>query len=706
MSKNKQLSFIIIVSVFIAALCGFITTFMNPKAEESDAILTSYYSDENGEKTNKTEYTATDSIYSTIELKFPSNCKDLSKISLFDDEKFGIQMILKKVIDEDGKDITDKFGYENLKSKVGIYSNDPILDEETFYQHTYKFIFEEYVSDINLLDENAVNNIYTLSHNYKVSFYDKTSENNEITYPSKEISTSIKIRDKEDISVINVDETANVDSFKPGDTITYSIKLSQETETKKAIDLTMNMSGFGIYDKNSVSVKDSTNRDVLFEASQNTKNDINIIIKEDVVYGNPYTVTFKVNVPSDIKSKDGFKGILSNHLDIVGYGKTSTDNDFVLNMENNTGSGYTMDFKSDKNNYDFDNIGTYTISLKNEDKNISGYFENGKINVKFNNELSTDNYKITNVSINNYDYTEKEYTIEKNNDGFIINLPSYKINGSFDLNITYTISFKDELLSDSTFECTATISGKSIDPYTMSTSVKINKKDTLEIPDDKPDYVEKSNYNIQLTTDKDSYKNGESMNCKLVIENKNEKTPENYRVKISHFGNYQISNVLFNNQVLGKDDYTITEEDGYLIFKLNNKDFIENDSIEIDYTIEIKDVETNTISLTAEALSDNLASYKFIKMVNINTKTTNNDDKNSENKNNNSEIKDDKNSENNISNNNQNGTNTFEQNNQNDSQNVKTTQTGDTNLPMMIVSGIILFACGLYIINFIRKKDN
>ena len=240
----------------------------------------------------------------------------------------------------------------------------------------------------------------------------------------------------------------------------------------------------------------------------------------------------------------------------------------------------------------------------------------------------------------------------------------------------------------------------------MSTSVKINKKDTLEIPDDKPDYVEKSNYNIQLTTDKDSYKNGESMNCKLVIENKNEKTPENYRVKISHFGNYQISNVLFNNQVLGKDDYTITEEDGYLIFKLNNKDFIENDSIEIDYTIEIKDVETNTISLTAEALSDNLASYKFIKMVNINTKTTNNDDKNSENKNNNSEIKDDKNSENNISNNNQNGTNTFEQNNQNDSQNVKTTQTGDTNLPMMIVSGIILFACGLYIINFIRKKDN
>ena len=53
MNKTKQMSVILIISVFIALCYGLITTFLIPHAESNLVNLNSYYSDENGEKLKK-----------------------------------------------------------------------------------------------------------------------------------------------------------------------------------------------------------------------------------------------------------------------------------------------------------------------------------------------------------------------------------------------------------------------------------------------------------------------------------------------------------------------------------------------------------------------------------------------------------------------------------------------------------------------------
>ena len=198
MTKNKRISFIVLFSVFIAVLFGFGTNFVSSNATNTDntqPTIKSYYSDENGEKIDKTEYTDDESIYSTIELSIPTSKLKYSKITVMDKSINGIQMVLKKVVDDQGNDITNEFGYENKKyndeNYSGVYTNSPNLDKNDFYNHTYKLIFEEYLSDTDLFVKNAdVNGYYNLEHEYQAVFETSDGSNSVI---SDKITSKIKV---------------------------------------------------------------------------------------------------------------------------------------------------------------------------------------------------------------------------------------------------------------------------------------------------------------------------------------------------------------------------------------------------------------------------------------------------------------------------------------------------------------------------------
>ena len=353
MTKNKRISFIVLFSVFIAVLFGFGTNFVSSNATNTDntqPTIKSYYSDENGEKIDKTEYTDDESIYSTIELSIPTSKLKYSKITVMDKSINGIQMVLKKVVDDQGNDITNEFGYENKKyndeNYSGVYTNSPNLDKNDFYNHTYKLIFEEYLSDTDLFVKNAdVNGYYNLEHEYQAVFETSDGSNSVI---SDKITSKIKVTEAVNYSMISADEKANGKTFKPGDTITYTTTISEDVKTQKASDLTFEYEGLGLYDKNSVKVIDSNKKDINFEATQTTQNNLKIVFKDDLTYENPFTLVFKVKVPTNIKENKDFKGYLTTNLNIIGYGKTEEDDELKVTIDNLGGNYLTI--KASKQN--------------------------------------------------------------------------------------------------------------------------------------------------------------------------------------------------------------------------------------------------------------------------------------------------------------------------------------------------------------------
>ena len=721
MTKNKRISFIVLFSVFIAVLFGFGTNFVSSNATNTDntqPTIKSYYSDENGEKIDKTEYTDDESIYSTIELSIPTSKLKYSKITVMDKSIDGIQMVLKKVVDDQGNDITNEFGYENKKyndeNYSGVYTNSPNLDKNDFYNHTYKLIFEEYLSDTDLFVKNAdVNGYYNLEHEYQAVFETSDGSNSVI---SDKITSKIKVTEAVNYSMISADEKANGKTFKPGDTITYTTTISEDVKTQKASDLTFEYEGLGLYDKNSVKVIDSNKKDINFEATQTTQNNLKIVFKDDLTYENPFTLVFKVKVPTNIKENKDFKGYLTTNLNIIGYGKTEEDDELKVTIDtsdikdNDKNFELKSELKSDKNNYLLDDTAVYTLSVKSENKMDLSKLNNSKINIKFDKKIDTNNYNIHKLVLNQNELTQnKDYIIEKTDDGFVLTLKDIKLQDTLDFNLKYTVSFKDNALAENNFTSTAIISIDENHSYNVSNTVEIkNNTITPDKPskdDDTPSFVEKANYKITINTDKDTYKNGDNVSSNIMIVNDNEKTPKNFKVKLSYNNVYKIEKITLNNQELNNDEYTILEEDGYFLLSLNNKEFVKNDTLEITYIMTLKDLNVNTLSISAEVLSDNLSSYKFIKMVNINL----DNDKSNENIDKNNKSNDEKNEDNKTVSNNDNiisNTNNDTKDKQDSIKGTTTTQTGDNNLLSIAIASTIFIVCLVYVYSFLKKKEN
>lgn len=902
MQKTKKITLLVIFSVFITIILSCFSNLIASNALE-EASLKAYYSDENGEKTEK-DYKIDDSIYSTVELTLPETQIRYSRISIIDKKIDGIQMILKNVIDENGNDITNQFGYESEKYNnvdcSGVYITSSLLDKKDFYGKTYKFIFEEYVSDSEKMKENIdVNGIYMLKHEYKAALY----ENNDYCFIySNKIETNIQITDGVQHSVISLDEIANGDTFKPGETITYTTTITEDAKNQSATELQLEYSGLGIYDKNSVKIVDKNKKDISFVVSQKTKNDLNIRLKEDLIYDNPFILTFDVKVPLDIKSNKDFKGYICNNLNIVGYGKTSDDKDlqikidtsenidipdtpdvpdvpdvpdtsndyklkinqfyannqiitlpcnvselkkinieiddklkektlkareqlkdinisdnitidiyndsdkslnildckiikidiknstntkdyvFVgnttfdrttndyksildnyphLKMSGENGIAYTgfsdkddnytigytekgygeksilsnitisvnnliddnnkdddkkddnkkddndkpvafnISLKADKETYKFGETGTYKFHF-DYDKTIEN-INNSTLSVKFDKTIDENNYDIKSIILNDKTLDSKNYSIVKSTTGFVLTFNDIVINNNVNLDIVYTIKLINDNLSENNLITTANL--KLInDSYSTTSTISIEKKnDEIKKPDkpitddkkddniiDKPTtndknnnnqiFIEKSNYIIKVNTDKESYKNNENVKYIVLIENNNEKNPENFKVKISHINNYKDLKILLNNNELKDDKYVISDENGYIVLSLKDTILNKSDKLEIQYSEKIKDISTDTYKTTVELLSDNLSAQTFVKTINI------------------EKIKEENT---NIKNNSTNINN----NNKQSNTNVNKTQTGDNNFLSIIgFCGIFIIGIIFIIYSFKKKK--
>ena len=435
-----------------------------------------------------------------------------------------------------------------------------------------------------------------------------------------------------------------------------------------------------------------------------------------MTYENPFTLVFKVKVPTNIKENKDFKGYLTTNLNIIGYGKTEEDDELKVTIDtsdikdNDKNFELKSELKSDKNNYLLDDTAVYTLSVKSENKMDLSKLNNSKINIKFDKKIDTNNYNIHKLVLNQNELTQnKDYIIEKIDDGFVLTLKDIKLQDTLDFNLKYTVSFKDNALAENNFTSTAIISIDENHSYNVSNTVEIkNNTITPDKPskdDDTPSFVEKANYKITINTDKDTYKNGDNVSSNIMIVNDNEKTPKNFKVKLSYNNVYKIEKITLNNQELNNDEYTISEEDGYFLLSLNNKEFVKNDTLEVTYIMTLNDLNVNTLSISAEVLSDNLSSYKFIKMVNINLdndKSNENIDKN--NKSNDEKIEDNKtvsNNDNIISN-----TNNDTKDKQDSIKGSTTTQTGDNNLLSIAIVSTIFIVCLVYVYSFLKKKEH
>ena len=572
MNKTKQMSIILIISVFIALYYGLITTFLIPHAESNLVNLNSYYSDENGEKLKKT-YSSEDTIYSTVTVDFLNTDEKYSEISIIDKQIDGMQIMLKKVINSNGIDITDKVGtttetIDNITYNK-FYINSSDLDNLDFYQKSYKFIFEEYVSDINVLQQYlSENGDYILTHNYQLML------NNNTLINTNSIETCIHLDDTE-TPTITTNETADKDSYRVGDTVHYTLTIEQSTKDLEVDYMNFLFSSFGIYDKNSIHVKDSKNNEVPFKINETDNNNLDIVFDTILKYGDIWTMNFDVQIPTDIFKNEDFKGYLSNNLKLVGYTQTDEDS-FKVKVEGGSVSdnpvmACNIKISSDKEEYKLNETGIYTVNVDT----IAMTKENEySLNVDFDKNINIEKYMIKDILLEDKSLDKSKYIIDKSDTGFKVTFNNLITESkSLDLKIVYSVLFDDESLTNHDFISTATFKITDESKYVTSIISRIidNKKEEI----DKPSFIQNQNYEMLITTDKDKYFKTDTVKYHVSIANKNDIELKNLNLIVSASKNYDISNIKLNGKTINPN--IIKNDDNFsLSFQIDNFVFKKN----------------------------------------------------------------------------------------------------------------------------------
>lgn len=699
MNKTKQMSIILIISVFIAICYGLITTFLIPHAESNLVNLNSYYSAENGEKLNK-QYNEEDTIYSTVTVDFLNIDEKYSEIAIIDKQINGIQIMLKKVVNSNGIDITDKVGtttetIDNVTYNK-FYINSSDLDNSDFYQKSYKFIFEEYVSDTNVLQQYlSENGDYILTHNYKLMLNHNTLIN------TNSIETCINL-DNTETPTITTNETADKDSYIVGDTVHYTLTIEQSTKDLEVDYMNFLFSSFGIYDKNSIYVKDSKNNEVPIKINETDNHNLDIVFDTILKYGDIWTMNFDVQIPNDIFKNEDFKGYLSNNLKLVGYTQTDEDSFKVKveggNVSDNPVMACNIKISSDKEEYKLNETGIYTVNVDT----IAMTKENEySLNVDFDKNINTEKYIIKDILLEDKSLDKSKYIIDKSDTGFKVIFNNLITESkSINLKIVYSVLFDDESLTNHDFISTATFKINDKSEYETSIISKIidNKKEEI----DKPSFIQNQNYEMLITTDKDKYFKTDTAKYHVSITNKNDIELKNLNLIVSASKNYDVSNIKLNGETV-KPNITKNDDSFSLLFQIENFVFKKNMVLEFDYTIPLVNINESEFTTKVEIFADNLNKYTFVKTIEII------EDKNIDQSTDKPIINDNKVTDNNSTNNNTNtntNTNTNNNNNNNSSNNdsnsntniKNTTQTGDNNLIFIILLCGILISCSIYLI--------
>lgn len=697
MNKTKQMSIILIISVFIAICYGLITTFLIPHAESNLVNLNSYYSAENGEKLNK-QYNEEDTIYSTVTVDFLNIDEKYSEIAIIDKQINGIQIMLKKVVNSNGIDITDKVGtttetIDNVTYNK-FYINSSDLDNSDFYQKSYKFIFEEYVSDTNVLQQYlSENGDYILTHNYKLML------NNNTLINTNSIETCINL-DNTETPTITTNETADKDSYIVGDTVHYTLTIEQSTKDLEVDYMNFLFSSFGIYDKNSIYVKDSKNNEVPIKINETDNHNLDIVFDTILKYGDIWTMNFDVQIPNDIFKNEDFKGYLSNNLKLVGYTQTDEDSFKVKveggNVSDNPVMACNIKISSDKEEYKLNETGIYTVNVDT----IAMTKENEySLNVDFDKNINTEKYIIKDILLEDKSLDKSKYIIDKSDTGFKVIFNNLITESkSINLKIVYSVLFDDESLTNHDFISTATFKINDKSEYETSIISKIidNKKEEI----DKPSFIQNQNYEMLITTDKDKYFKTDTAKYHVSITNKNDIELKNLNLIVSASKNYDVSNIKLNGETV-KPNITKNDDSFSLLFQIENFVFKKNMVLEFDYTIPLVNINESEFTTKVEIFADNLNKYTFVKTIEII------EDKNIDQSTDKPIINDNKVTDNNSTNNNTNtNTNTNNNNNNNSSNNdsnsntniKNTTQTGDNNLIFIILLCGILISCSIYLI--------
>lgn len=705
MNKTKQMSIILIISVFIALCYGLITTFLIPHAESNLVNLNSYYSAENGEKLNK-QYNEEDTIYSTVTVDFLNTDEKYSEISIIDKQIDGMQIMLKKVINSNGIDITDKVGtttetIDNITYNK-FYINSSDLDNLDFYQKSYKFIFEEYVSDINVLQQYlSENGDYILTHNYQLML------NNNTLINTNSIETCINL-DNTETPTITTNETADKDSYIVGDTVHYTLTIEQSTKDLEVDYMNFLFSSFGIYDKNSIYVKDSKNNEVPIKINETDNHNLDIVFDTILKYGDIWTMNFDVQIPNDIFKNEDFKGYLSNNLKLVGYTQTDEDSFKVKveggNVSDNPVMACNIKISSDKEEYKLNETGIYTVNVDT----IAMTKENEySLNVDFDKNINTEKYIIKDILLEDKSLDKSKYIIDKSDTGFKVIFNNLITESkSINLKIVYSVLFDDESLTNHDFISTATFKINDKSEYETSIISKIidNKKEEI----DKPSFIQNQNYEMLITTDKDKYFKTDTVKYHVSITNKNDIELKNLNLIVSASKNYDISNIKLNGETINPN--IIKNDDNFsLSFQIDNFVFKKNMVLEFDYTIPLVNIKESEFTTKVEIFADNLNKYTFVKTIDIiedknidqiTDKPIINDNKVTNNNSTNNNTNTNTNNNNNDNNNNNNNNNNNSSNNDSNSNtNIKnTTQTGDNNLIFIILLFCILISCSIYLI--------
>lgn len=697
MNKTKQMSVILIISVFIALCYGLITTFLIPHAESNLVNLNSYYSDENGEKLKKT-YSIEDTICSTVTVDFLNIDEKYSEIAIIDKQINGIQIMLKKVVNSNGIDITDKVGtttetIDNVTYNK-FYINSSDLDNSDFYQKSYKFIFEEYVSDTNVLQQYlSENGDYILTHNYQLML------NNNTLINTNSIETCINL-DNTETPTITTNETADKDSYIVGDTVHYTLTIEQSTKDLEVDYMNFLFSSFGIYDKNSIYVKDSKNNEVPIKINETDNHNLDIVFDTILKYGDIWTMNFDVQIPNDIFKNEDFKGYLSNNLKLVGYTQTDEDS-FKVKVEggsisDNPVMACNIKISSDKEEYKLNETGIYTVNVDT----IAMTKENEySLNVDFDKNINIEKYMIKDILFEDKSLDKSKYIIDKSDTGFKVIFNNLITESkSINLKIVYSVLFDDESLTNHDFISTATFKINDKSEYVTSIISKIidNKKEEI----DKPSFIQNQNYEMLITTDKDKYFKTDTAKYHVSITNKNDIELKNLNLIVSASKNYDISNIKLNGETVNPN-ITKNDDSFSLLFQIENFVFKKNMVLEFDYTIPLVNINESEFTTKVEIFADNLNKYTFVKTIDIiedknidqsTDKPIINDNKVTDNNSTN-------NNTNNNSNNNDSNSNSNSNSNINTNTNIKnTTQTGDNNLISIILLCGMFISCSIYLI--------
>lgn len=610
MTRKKKMNLTLIVSVFITVIVYLIFNFIMSNATNTANLMnvSSYYSDEKGNKITKTTYSSNESIYSTVELYLDKNNK-YSRISIVNNSIEGMQLVLKRVIDESGNDISELFGYgdytEDNKSYSGIYTNSQLLESDEFYNKSYKFIFEQYISDSSIINLKAdENNHYLLQNQYRVILSQQVQTSQEIC---NLISTSIDLNDMNVYPSITVNETANADVFKPGDTIHYSINFSQDVENQKISNLEIELSTLGLYDLNSFCLKNEDNEDVEFSLFKNTDSDLMIQFNEDLHYKKPFTLKFDVIVPKDIFQKNDFDGYLSNNLNLVGYNMNDTDDIFKVKIDTEDkqpeDSIINCTINSDKQNYNIGDIANYILTLFSKTEISSKELEDLNINISFDKKIDLNNFDITEISLNDEILSAENYSISKTEDGFILSFNELKDKDITNAKIKYAIQFSDKTLIDSNLNCKIVVSKANNVLLEKSLSVKIDKQFEQIMKD--------ANYEVSFTPDKSTYTYNDVIHSTFTITNKDEIAVKNLNIKLLNISDFTLEKILINDVDLLNNQYQISVQNNMSTISLNEIDLNKDDKLVIEYTTKVQEKSHEIYEMKFELISDNFTDYNY-----------------------------------------------------------------------------------------------